>query len=548
MELGLLQYGPPFLQLPIELLLQIWDYLSVDDVLALRLVCRHIETLLFDPFCREFFAERRFSITFDSLKVLVNITRHPRLKSCLTHLTIGLDRLHSSDALPRFADYWDPVNHDVVPAVKPGIDPYKLEALALEQNFLVNSGQFQLMLSEALCNLSYLKELSLRDHNAPRKTKRYGMNLLLASYGWSHILQETGIDFSGSESHLDIYDDRFVDIVFSATLLALARGQTRVSGLTVDIRQGNVGLSSSAFSMPPFFHQEVHPTLFNLRSLDLSVSFVQVPLGSYSSRSNSFLKWQRHQLFAFLQQTPNLTTLRIQSKEQGFFADGIVGWLASLFDPSLTKERCESNAEALYGDNSRGVRVITAGLKRKTKLTYPQNLPGDPNLLVLTHFEHRFQALVQLELGNMRAPAQTVCKTLRFLSRSLRRLTFYKMALCVKKDDNELDNNPRKPNAWSAVFLDMHGSLRLEQLALSALEHHTPSCSRQNGHPVGFLPSNFGIQSGPANGLLHAWSHQGSADTIKEFLQELYSKTIVICRKCKRRNVGYRSVEEILEL
>jgi hypothetical protein len=168
--------------------------------------------------------------------------------------------------------------------------------------------------------------------------------------------------------------------------------------------------------------------------------------------------------------------------------------------------------------------------------------------MMLPHFEHRFQGLVELELANMSAPTRTVQGILRSLSSSLKRLTLNKIALLVQQDDNELDNNPLRPNAWSAVFLDMHASCALERLALSALEHYTEKCSRQNGHPVAFLPSNYGAQSGPTNGLLHAWSHEGTSDTIRDFLKELYTKTIVICRKCKRSNKGYRLVEEILEL
>ncbi|KAI1422127.1 hypothetical protein F5Y12DRAFT_656040 [Xylaria sp. FL1777] len=525
MELDAPKKSPPFLQLPLELFLQILEYLGVADFLAFRLVCRHIETLLFDSFRRAFFTERRFSITFHSLQALVDITRSPRLKNCLTRLTIGLDRLHTSDALPRFADHWDTVNHTIrdEPIVKAGVDPYKLEDLTREQNFLISSGEFQLLLSKALSNLPYLEEFSLRDHNVPRRTKWVGMNHLLVSYGWSQIFRETGINFSGPESHLDNYDDSFVDMVFSATLLALARSQIRIDFLTVDIAYGNVGLSSSAFSIPEFLNQDINHTLFNLRSLDLCVSFIQVPLGSYSTRSNSFLKWQKHQLFGFLQRTPNLTILRVLSKERGFFADGIVGWLASLLDPTESEEHKQGNG--VYSEN-----------------------PSIPKALMPPHFAHRFQALRELELGNMTAPARTICKILRCLSHSLRRVTFSKMALSVKSDDDELDNDPQKPNAWSAVFLDMLDSLKLEQLALSSLEHHTPSCSRHNGHPVAFFPSNFGIQSGPANGLLYVWSHQGSADNIRDFLEELHSKTIILCRKCKQRNVGYRSVEEILDL
>ncbi|KAI1279705.1 hypothetical protein F5Y07DRAFT_31283 [Xylaria sp. FL0933] len=518
---------PLFLQLPVELFLQILEYLGVADFLAFRLVCRHIETLLFDSFRREFFTERRFSITFHSLTAFVDITRCSRLKDCLKRLTIGLDRLHTTDALPRFADHWDDANHTIrdEPLVKAGIDPYKLEALTREQNFLISSGEFQLMLSAGLSNLPYLEEFSLRDRNVARKNSRTGMKDLLISYGWSQILRETGIDFTGTESHLDDYDDSFVDMVFSATLLALARSQIQVDVLTADISRDKLGLSSSAFSIPDFLHQDINPTLFNLRSVDLCVSFIQVPLGSYSNRSNSFLKWQTHQLFAFLQQTPNLIRLRILSKEQGFFVDGIVGWLATLLEPTESEEHSQTN----------GAHP-------------PMEIPGDPKALMLPHFEHRFQALRELELGNMQAPAGTICKILRCLSHSLRRLTFCNMALCVKSGDDELDNNPRKPNAWSAVFLDMRGSLKLEQLSLSSLEHHTPSCSRHNGHRVAFFPSSFGVQSGPSNGLLYVWSHQGTADTIRDFLEELHSKTIILCRECKKRNVGYRSVEEILDL
>ncbi|KAI0420405.1 hypothetical protein F5X98DRAFT_371819 [Xylaria grammica] len=520
--------GPPFLQLPVELFLQIWEYLSVDDILAFRLVCRHVESLLFDPFCREFFTERRFSITFHSLKALVDISLCPRLKNCLTRLTIGLDRLHSSDALACYTDNWESIRdltHQDGPLVKAGVDPYKLETLAHEQDFLVHSGKFQLMLSQALGNLSYLEEFSLRDHNVPRNTRREGLNQLFVSYGWSHILRETGIDLTGAESSLSHYDERFVDVVFSGFLLALAQSRIRINALTVDIAEADVGLSSSAFFLPGFFYQDVHPALFNLRSLDLSVSFTQVMLGSYFGRANSFMKWQTHQVFSLLQQTPNLVTLRVRSKEPGFFADGIVGWLASLFgDPSEAEEENENETHS------------------------GSNFPGDAKAMMLPHFEHRLQALRELHLENMKAPTATVCKILRGLSGSLRRLTFAKMALCVSGDDDELDNDPSKPNAWSAVFLDMHASVQLEQLALASLEHHTPSCSRYNGHPVAFFPSNFGVQSGPSNGLLYAWSHQGSAETISDFLRELHAKTIILCRKCKQRNVGYRSVEEILEI
>ncbi|KAI1639120.1 hypothetical protein F4809DRAFT_173242 [Biscogniauxia mediterranea] len=519
--------APSLLRLPCELLLQTSSYLSLVDLFSLRLTCRHVETYLFDSFCKEFFAERRFMITFDSLMMLINISKHKRLSGCLSYLTIGLDRFSSSDALPRFVDYWDPASHTVhgdIPRVKDGINPQKLDALMFEQNCLISSGQFQLMLAEALSNLASLEQLSLRDRNIARRTTREGSNPFFVSYGAAHVLRETGMDFTNNESHLHHQDHQFVDVVFSAVLLALGRGKTRLKSLAVDIQRGDIGLSSSAFSLPPFLLRDIQPTLSNLQSLDLSASFTQVAVGSYSSRSNGFLQWQRHQLFTFLEQTPNLVTLRVKSKKQGFFADGIIGWLASFLNGSSDRPGSDVPDATDYYNYS------------ECDSSFALSVP---------HREQRFRKLCELELGNMVAPLATLSTTLFCLSASLKRLKLDKVALSVQETDHELDNNPGSPNAWSSLFESIYVSLNLEELSVSALEHHTGSCSKQNGrHPVAFLSSNFGIQASAASGMLSTWSHAGSTFTMKKFLREMSAKTIIICSSCKRKNHGYWTVEE----
>ncbi|KAI1501839.1 hypothetical protein F5X99DRAFT_381163 [Biscogniauxia marginata] len=519
--------APSLLRLPCELLLQTSSYLSLADFFSLRLTCRHVEIYLFDSFCKEFFAERRFMITFDSLKTLIDISKHPRLSGCLSHLTIGLDRFNSSDALPQFVDIWDSVTSTAraMPPVKDGINAHKLEAVMVEQNCLISSGQFQLMLGEALSNIESLEELSLRDSNAVRRTTRPGSNPLFVSYGAAHVLRETGMDFTNNESHLHHYDNQFVDVVFSAVLLALGRGRTRLKTLAVNIQKRDIGLSSSAFSLPTFLLRDIQPTLSNLQSLDLAASFIQGSLGSYSSRSSGFLQWQRHQLFKFLEQTPNLVTLRVKSKEQGFFADGIICWLANFLDTPPDKQ---SNDTSQVAD--------TCGYNQQHK---------DITLLSMPYPEHRFRKLCELELGNMVAPAATLSKMLLRFSGSLRRLKLDTVALSVNKLDDELDNNPKRPNAWSALLEGMYCFLDLEELSVSELEHHSERCSKQNGsHPVAFLPSNFGVQSSSASGMLSTWSHAGSILTMKKFLREMSTKTIIICSSCKQRNHGYYSVEE----
>ncbi|KAI1815681.1 hypothetical protein GGS20DRAFT_316392 [Poronia punctata] len=520
------------LQLPLELFLQLWESLDVGDALSLRLVCRHIEALLFESFREEFFSERRVSITYHSLKVLTDISKCPRLKNCVTSLIVGLDRFHSCDARIRGRDLWTRFNSgpEVAsePVVKDCVDPYKLDGFTNEQNFLINSGQLSIMLSEALGNLPCLRELGLRDYNTPRKKARFGMDSSLLSYGWSFILQETGIDFRRVEAQLDDYDDRYVDTVFSATLLALARSRVRIDALTVDIRHASIGVSSSAFVIPAFFHRDIHQTLFNLKTLDLSVGFTQAPVGSYSSRCDSFESWQTHQLFSFLQETPNLSALRVRSKQKGLSEDGIIDWLSTTLNPF---------GQEYPGDRDRD--------RTRHGQYYRLGVPSEAPPMMLPQSRHHFQGLVELELASMSASTRNLQSILRSLSNSLRRLTLHKIALVVAYDDEDHKNRSAKPNAWRTIFSDMHNVLSLEQLSVSTLEHHTESCSGNNGHPVAFSYSTLGTQSRLSNGLLNAWSHRGTAHAVKYFLEELYFKTFIICGEC-RKTTGYSTVDEIL--
>ncbi|KAI1323487.1 hypothetical protein F5Y16DRAFT_344424 [Xylariaceae sp. FL0255] len=532
------EFSPLIYQLPLELLLQVWEYLDIQDVFAFRLVCRHLNDLLFDSFCQEFYAERRFSITYDSLMVLVKITRDDRLRRYLTRLTIGLDRLDSSDALPRFIDPLDPVTHVVreLPILRADVNPHKLDVLYREQNFLISSGKLQLFLSEVLGNLSRplesrpkdprLEELALRDQNVRRKVPRNGANPLLVSYGSNRILQETGINFTNSsaESHLGRHDVRFVDSVFSSLMLAIAQSGLKVDRLTVDIQKGDVGLSSSAFIIPAFFSRDIEPALLELRKLDLSVSFKKSSIGSYSNRPEDFLPWQEHQVFSFLQQTPNLAALRVQAKQQGHFTDGLISGLANLTTYSEHGER-PSSSRPRQLETTRFIDHHASSALAPT---------------------HRFEALEELELGNMRAQSEALSRIIRHLSKSLRRLKLSRIALIITKTDPELENDRTKPNAWSALFLEMCDLVELEHLTVAFLEHHTPSCSQNNGHTVAFLPSAFGTQSGELNGLLHTWTHESDAEALDDFLRVLSQNTIIICRKCKERNSGYRSVDDIL--
>ncbi|KAI1098965.1 hypothetical protein F4804DRAFT_345898 [Jackrogersella minutella] len=508
-HVGTTSYRSPLLRLPCELLVHTASFLSPEDLFGLRLTCRRAERFLFDSFSDEFFSDRRFMVT-ECLRCLIDISKHPIMSKRLSKLTIGLDRLYSSDALPNYGDRdWDMENI----SVRRGIKPYKLEELAMEQNWLVGSGRLQLLLGEALDRLPNMVELSLRDANAPKGFYRPDTNQLAVSYGVAEVCRQTGIDLLCNESHLHL-QDQFADMVFAAALLAVSRTGKRLNAITVDVQKRNMGLSSSAFAIPKSLVESLSQTLQHLRSLDLSVSFTYVSLGSFSTGSNGFLRWQPHYLFKLLEHTPNLIRLRVGSKGRSFMKDGIIGWLAQL------------------ADMSKGGQVRNPHLHaRLDQLALAQ----------------RFQSLQHLELENMIASASSLSKVLNHLTGSLRKLGLCAVGVSVIPGDDELDNNPRSPNAWTSIFRNMSESIRLEEIQVSSLGHHTLGCSTNDSrHQVAFLKSGVGVQSSLDNGLRSTWSHAGNVPSMKDFLVELAEKTVVICANCKQRNPSYRCWEDVL--
>ncbi|KAI1769798.1 hypothetical protein F4818DRAFT_450782 [Hypoxylon cercidicola] len=500
-------YASPLLWLPCELLVHTASYLSPDDLFRLRLTCRRVETFLFASFSEEFFSDRRFMVT-ECLRCLLNISKHPYLSKCLSKLTIGLDRLLSSDALHSSGIRNGDGNH---PHIRRGVDLFRLDEFAVEQNWLVSSGQVQLLLGEALDNLPNVVEISLRDGSEARESGRPGSRELVASYGTAVIYRQTGIDLLEDEVHIRS-QDRFADVVFSAALLAVARAGKQLKTITVNMQKQNMGLSSSAFLLPKSYIESFKPTLQTLHSLDLSVSFTHSAVGSPVNGSLGFLHWQHHHLFSLLECTPNLVSLRIRSRGQSFLEDGIIGWLACLADLSNGKQVSGSR---LHGP----VKASRDGITR-------------------------LRALGELELGNMTAPTASISKALLHFAGSLRRLYLHMVVVSVARDDDELDNNPRSSNAWTSIFRKMSESLNLEEFRVCSLEHQTPTCAR---HQVAFLKSKVGAQSGPRNGLLNAWSYAGGVSAMRSFLLEAAEKTLIICTGCKRRNFGYRSFEDMVE-
>ena len=73
-------------ELPEELVSNISARLHADDISALRLSCRALEHKTFHEFATEYFTEKGFVITTDSLKVLVAIANSEKLNGYLQNV------------------------------------------------------------------------------------------------------------------------------------------------------------------------------------------------------------------------------------------------------------------------------------------------------------------------------------------------------------------------------------------------------------------------------------------------------------------------------
>ncbi|KAI0019461.1 hypothetical protein F4780DRAFT_746974 [Xylariomycetidae sp. FL0641] len=530
---------PTLLGLPVELLLLASSYLSTRDLLSLRRTCTRIENRLKKSIGLEFFTERRFLITHSSLQTLIDISMNASFSKELKHLTIGLDRFSSKDVMPHFGEYHDHLTyHTQLPPFRGGIHTKSFIGYAVEQNFLVNSGHLQSMLTEALGNLKGLESLSLADSNVPSTSCRPGARPLVVGYGAPRVFRESGVNFCDEESHFPAYERPFADTVFAAVLLALSNSGTRLKelgGLAVRIQQNRAGLSTSAFALPDFVRRDLDPVLSRLTSLDLSINFCQAPGEERPNSSAIFFPWQHHQVLSLLALTPNISKLRLEAKDNALYGKAVIQLFADLLCTSANEDEApetESSRTVDSGGSSDLLPLINA------------------NGTALSSRESKFRVLEELEFDNFMTRPRSLGKVLSLLSGSLKKLHLKEVTLEIHNKDNEFDNKPDYPNAWTALFQELN-KLNLEEISLVKLGHHTECAKNTRVHQVAFLHSNIGAQdfsSPQATGVPVAW-HSSARDRMDDFLDELSSKTIIICSTCKEKNPDYwtaQGVEEAL--
>lgn len=147
---------PNLQDLPEELVSNISHRLWSDDVHALRLTCKALEGKTLHEWATEYFTEKAFVISTDSLKVLLEIANSPKLRGFLHRIYIMTS--YFSDKVAK------PCPHGCCcgwqPTTRQG-EAWRF--FADDQKALRESGQDREMLTEALSKLSSLKDINIVD-------------------------------------------------------------------------------------------------------------------------------------------------------------------------------------------------------------------------------------------------------------------------------------------------------------------------------------------------------------------------------------------------
>ncbi|KAG8161344.1 hypothetical protein KVR01_009608 [Diaporthe batatas] len=247
-------WGPPtsqsssLLQLPNELFDKVLKYLPAEDANDLRLTCRESRQKSFDCWSKTFFGERQFMIDAYSLQTLLDISRHPVLRSVLTHLIIGVDEINTKDTLAVIHRSYDRNAGRATAMFR-----YWRDAAA-SQEALLRTGRAIELLSEALSNLTELQVVSVTGSTIPRDAPDYPRAVYYPDLGL-HSYGATAYQMQPRDGqYLKPNSKGFPDKVFSCVLNSVVRSSPpKLVGLQTYL--DNHGflphLKDEAFYLPP---------------------------------------------------------------------------------------------------------------------------------------------------------------------------------------------------------------------------------------------------------------------------------------------------------
>ncbi|KAK0315650.1 hypothetical protein LTR01_000950 [Friedmanniomyces endolithicus] len=288
----------PMLELPPELLTRVSDHLTTVELGHFRRTCKHVETVLFDNFAKEFFTKRQFMIEQPSLQALIDISNHPTLSERLTEVII------STDAFDHSSTPWGRKGQRVF-----------LEAGYVTRELLLHTGQARDMLVEAFSKLPNLRTVGLRDYPGKGR-RRDGETARWRSWGWNwsgENTDENGVYCVGLSPAL----------ILPLVIYSLGLARAKPSNVEVFLRN-HLKLSPASFSVGDgYMLPTIGPVLAGLQTLMLHVS------GSEDGGGfpQGYDAWTQAPLKCFLQHTEALETLRLNFEQHDLFGDAILKWL-----------------------------------------------------------------------------------------------------------------------------------------------------------------------------------------------------------------------------
>jgi hypothetical protein len=156
------------LELPPELVINIFQYLDDDDFFAARVVGKHLERASFSTFGKRFFRKKGYMITTASLDVLQHVASHEELRPYVQHVWFNPDCYTFGPLLfpPGHFDDWDAVDAAERYSDDPQINRKNHEAHTAcmeDHHGLIHSDRTLAdKLTSAFCSLLSLKTVGMR--------------------------------------------------------------------------------------------------------------------------------------------------------------------------------------------------------------------------------------------------------------------------------------------------------------------------------------------------------------------------------------------------
>lgn len=274
-------------RLPVELLNHTLQWVTANkDYSALRQTCKVIERKTFDLWAQRYFQRKKFSIYLSSLEVLLEISRHSKLRLAVTHVILSLKAAEGEE--------------------------FPLQ----EQRWLINTGSWIQLLSRALSFLPNVITLDIRSAIAI-KTK-------------------------ASESSTARHRRRDSECLLQGALLAVAESCSNLETLKVCYNMESHGVSDAGLYIPPAQYRTLQAVFSKLKRFYICLWYQTPPVPTTSPG------YEVQNLCKLLSAMPNLLSLRIQVDRHTWYQpEQFWRWLAQPVSLGTSTPPSPSTASSL---------------------------------------------------------------------------------------------------------------------------------------------------------------------------------------------------------